>query len=252
MNLNLGDQVALVTGAGSPNGFGRAIALALAREGCQVAVNSLRAQRAEDTAAQVQALGRRCLAVPADVTDRAQVVKMVDKVLEEFGRIDILVNNAGAMLEQRPFLEQDEEAWDRELALNLKAALLCTQAVLPAMIAQKRGNIINIASGTVRVIHPAVSTYSMAKAGLVVFTKQLAKAFISSGIRVNCVAPGWSTDTDFVKGDKDVIRKRFLPETPLGRGTEPEDVANTVAFLASEVSADIVGQVIFVDGGSTI
>jgi 3-oxoacyl-[acyl-carrier protein] reductase len=217
-----------------------------------VVVNDLRAEGAEATAAQVRALGRRSLAVAADVTDRGQVREMMDKVRAEFGRLDILVNNAGAMLEHRPFLEQEEEFWDRELALNLKAALLCAQAAVPVMLEQRQGKIINVASGTVKVIHPAVSVYSMAKAGLVVFTKQLAKAFISSGIRVNAVAPGWSTDTDFVKWDKEAVRQRFLPETPLGRGTEPQDVANAVAFLASEVSADTVGQVIFVDGGSSI
>mgnify|MGYP005855792063 CR=1 FL=1 len=251
MNLGLTDKVALVTGAGSQIGFGKAIALTLAREGCDVVVNDINLKGAQKTAAEVEALGRKSLAIKADVTKKAEVQEMVALALAEFGKIDILVNNAGAITTGGPFVEQDESAWDKDIELNLKGTMLCCQAVIPGMMERKYGKIVNISSGTVKVIHPVVSAYSIAKAGVVVFTKQLAKMAISSGITVNSVSPGWSL-TNFVKGDKEALKARFLPETPIGRGTEPQDIANTVAFLVSDVSADIVGQVNFVDGGSTI
>ena len=251
MDLGLKGKVALVTGAGSQIGFGKAICLTLAKEGCDVIVNDINLDDAQKTAAGVKALGQKAIAIKADVTKKAEVQAMVKKALAEFGRIDILVNNAGAMTEPTPFLEQDESVWDKELNLNLKSAMLCAQAVLPSMLEHKYGKIVNISSGTVRIIHPVVAAYSIAKSGLETFTKQLAKVVIKEGINVNSVSPGWSL-TNFIKGDKEALKARFLPETPIGRGTEPQDIANAVAFLASDVSSDILGHVLSVDGGSTI
>lgn len=251
MELGLKGKVALVTGAGSQIGFGKAICLTLAQEGADIVVNDINLDDAEKTAAAVKSLGRRAIAIKADVTKKAEVEAMVKKALAEFKRIDILVNNAGAMTEPKPFPEQDETDWDKDISLNLKGTMLCSQAVLPSMLEHKYGKIVNISSGTVKVIHPVVSAYSIAKSGVETFTKQLAKVVIKEGINVNCVSPGWSL-TNFIKGDKEAIKARFLPETPIGRGTEPQDIANAVAFLASDVSADIVGQIIRVDGGSTI
>ena len=155
------------------------------------------------------------------------------------------------MLGGGPFLEQTEKDWDRDVDLNLKGVMLCSQAVLPGMMERQYGKIVNISSGTVRMIHPMVSAYSIAKSGVEIFTKQLAKTVISQGINVNSVSPGWSL-TNFPKGDKEALKARFLPETPAGRGTEPQDIANAVAFLASDVSSDILGHVLSVDGGSTM
>lgn len=254
MDLKLNGKVALVTGAGSQVGFGRAISLRLAQEGCQVIVADINLEGARKTAADIEALGRQALAVKADITQKAEVQDMVKQALARFKRIDILVNNAGGVFQGGPFLKQDEATWDKELALNLKGPLLCAQAVLPGMVENKYGKIINISSSSVRIVHPGVSMYTMAKGAIFIFTRGLAKQYANQGIVVNSVAPGWSLDTDFVKGGqdaKDRMKPMFLQETPLGRGTTPEDIANLVAYLASDISGDIVGQVISVDGGST-
>jgi 3-oxoacyl-[acyl-carrier protein] reductase len=251
MDLGLEGKVALVTGAGSQIGFGRAISLTLAREGCDVIVNDINLDDAIKTAAEVEAMGRRSLAIKADVTQKAEVQAMVEGALEEFGKIDILVNCAGGITMSGPFLEQKEEDWDKDIDLNLKGTLFCCQAVLPGMMERKYGKIVNISSGSAKLNHPVVSVYTMVKGGINVFTRNLATMAIGSGITVNCVSPGWSL-TNFIKGDKEEIERNFLPGTPIGRGTEPQDIANAVAFLASDVSEDIVGQVICVDGGSTM
>jgi NAD(P)-dependent dehydrogenase (short-subunit alcohol dehydrogenase family) len=214
-------------------------------------VNDINLEDAKKTAAEVEALGRRSLAIKADVTQKAEVQEMVENALAEFGKIEILVNNAGGITMAGPFLEQQEEDWDKDIDLNLKGTLLCTQAVLPGMMEQKYGKIVNISSGSAKLKHPAVSVYTLMKGGINIFTRNLATMVIGSGITVNCVSPGWSL-TNFVKGDKEALERSLLPETPIGRGTEPQDIANAVAFLASDVSADIVGQVICVDGGSTM
>jgi 3-oxoacyl-[acyl-carrier protein] reductase len=251
MDLGLEGKVALVTGAGSQIGFGKAISLTLAREGCDVIVNDINLDDAIKTAAEVEAMGRRSLAIKADVTQKAEVQAMVEGALEEFGKIDILVNCAGGITMSGPFLEQKEEDWDKDIDLNLKGTLFCCQAVLPGMMERKYGKIVNISSGSAKLNHPVVSVYTMVKGGINVFTRNLATMAIGSGITVNCVSPGWSL-TNFIKGDKEEIERNFLPGTPIGRGTEPQDIANAVAFLASDVSEDIVGQVICVDGGSTM
>lgn len=176
---------------------------------------------------------------------------MVKKALAEFGRIDILVNNAGGIHPQGPFPGHKEEIWDKDINLNIKGAMFCAQAVLPAMLERKYGKIINISSSVAKMAFPGVSTYSMSKAAIYIFTRGLAKSVIKQGITVNSVAPGWSL-TNFDKTPPEELLKRFLPDTPIGRGTTPQDIANMVTFLASDVSGDIVGQVICVDGGTTM
>jgi len=251
MDLGLKGKVALVTGAGSQIGFGKAISLTLAGEGCDVAVNDLNLEDAKKTAAAVKALGRKSAAIQASVTNKAEVEAMVKKALAEFGRIDILVNNAGGMHPQGNFLAQKEEGWDRDLNLNIKGAMLCSQAVLPGMIERQYGKIINISSSVPKMTFPGISTYSMAKAAIYVFTRGLAKMVIKQGITVNSVAPGWAL-TNFDKTPPEEIVRRFTPDTPIGRATTTQDIANAVAFLASDVSGDIVGQIICVDGGATM
>ena len=251
MDLGLKGKVALVTGAGSQIGFGKAICLTLAKEGCDIIASDMDFDGAKKTAAAVEVLGRKALAVKADITRKADTQEMVKQALAKFSKIDILVNNAGAILGGGPFLEQDEALWDRELSLNLKGCMLCSQAVLPSMISKKYGRIVNIASDTAKMVWPMVSMYNIAKTGVYKFTRDLARTVVGDGILVNCVSPGWSMDTDFMKGDKKAAEANFLKETPVGRGTTPHDIANAVAFFASDVSSDIVGQILSISGGSS-
>ena len=251
MDLGFEDKVALVTGAGSQIGFGKAICLTLAGEGCDVIVNDLILDDAKKTAAEARALGRKAVAIKADITQKAEVDAMVKQALEEFSRIDILVNNAGGINPAGSFLEQKEVDWDKDFDLNVKGTMFCCQAVLPGMLESKYGKIVIISSSVAKMAFPGVSTYSMAKSALYIFTRGLAKMVIKEGINVNSVAPGWAL-TNFDKRPPEEIIKGFAPDTPIGRATTTQDVANAVAFLASDVSADIVGQILCVDGGSTM
>jgi 3-oxoacyl-[acyl-carrier protein] reductase len=176
---------------------------------------------------------------------------MVNQALKEFGRIDILINNAGGMHPGGSFLEQKEETWDKDLNLNIKGTMLCSQAVLPGMIERKYGKIVNISSSVAKMAFPGVSTYSMSKGAIYVFTRGLAKMAIWDGINVNSVAPGWAL-TNFDKAPPEEIIKRHSPDTPSGRPATSQDIANAAVFLASDVSSDIVGQILCVDGGSTM
>jgi 3-oxoacyl-[acyl-carrier protein] reductase len=249
MDYKLKGKVALVTGAGSQIGYGKATALTLAKEGCDVIVNDINLEDAEKTAAEIVALGRKSIAIKADITKNAEVQAMVKKALAQFGKIDILVNNAGSVTSGGPFLKQQESDWDREISINLKGAMLCAQAVLPGMFENKCGKIVNISSDAPKMMNPDVSPYAIAKGGVMLFTRQLAKAAITSGVNVNSIAPGWGLTNFGGGGDKEALKAYLIPQTPIGRPTEPQDIANAVAFLVSDVSADIVGQVISVDGG---
>jgi len=253
MDLGFKGKVALVTGAGSQIGFGKAISLLLAREGCDaVAVTDINLDDAEKTAEALKALGCKSIAVKADVTNKAEVQEMVKKVVAEYGKIDILLNVAGGMMGGGPLEEQKEEIWDKEIALNLKGTILVSQAVLPHMKKQKYGVIVNIGSGSTHMYSHGVGTYAMAKAAVDTFTKQLATAEVKSGIRVNCVAPGPSP-TNFIKApDKQAVIDMLAKEIPMGRGATLEDIANASVFLASDVSSYITGQVLHVSGGSVM
>jgi len=251
MDLGFEGKVALVTGAGSQIGFGKEICLTLAREGCDVIVNDLILDDAKKTAAEVEALGRKTMAIKADITRKAEVDAMVKQALAEFGRIDILVNNAGGINFAGSFLEQKEADWDKDFDLNVKGTMFCCQAVLPGMLERKYGKIVNISSSVAKMAFPGVATYSMAKSAIYIFTRGLAKTVITEGINVNSVAPGWAL-TNFDKRPPEEIIKGFAPNTPIGRATTTQDIASAVAFLASDISADIVGQILCVDGGSTM
>ena len=251
MDLKLKGKTALITGAGSQIGFGKAIALTLAGEGCDVAVNDLDLEGVKQTAAAVRELGQKSVAIEADVTKKAEVQAMVKQALSELGKIDILVNNAGAAFGGGTFLEQEEEVWDKNIALNLKATMLCAQAVLPDMLKRKYGKIINISSSGSKLVFPVISAYPIAKGAVYFFTRYLAKMVVGDGIIVNSVAPGWSL-TNFDKGDPEKLKEALLPGTPAGRPAVPQDIANATVFLASDVSSYIVGQIICVDGGATM
>ncbi|MFA5308197.1 MAG: SDR family NAD(P)-dependent oxidoreductase [Dehalococcoidales bacterium] len=259
MDLGLQGKVAMVTGAGSQTGFGKGIALALAGEGCNVVIVDKDLEGAQKTAASIEALGREALALIADVTSSAEVGAAVKQTVGRFGGIDILVNNAGAATPPRPFAEKTEAEWEPDINLNLKAVFICTKAVLPQMIERQHGKIINISSGVGTMGLANSSIYSAAKAGVMAFTKSLAKEVIGKGINVNSISPGIG-DTGFLRSSQVLKTAETPPEfarhvsmdIPAGRMTTPQDIGSMAAFLASDVSSDIVGQVIDVDGGKII
>ena len=250
MELGLEGKVALVTGAGSQVGFGRGIAMVLAQQGCDVIVNDIDEEGIKKTASDIEALGRRSLAIKADVTKVAEVKDMVKKALGKFGRIDILVNNAGRTTKPTPFVDTPEENWEKVFNLNLYGVFHCTKAVLPQMLERKSGKIVNITSGAGISGMPRCVHYGTSKAGIIAFTKGLSKEVISSGVNVNAVAPGVG-DTNFLvtgefpEGEID----RAVATVPTRRSTTPEDVGNMVAYLASDLASQVVGQTYLVDGG---
>ena len=248
MDLGLRGKVALVTGAGSQNGFGKGIALVLAREGCDVIAADVDLEGATQTAAEIMALGRQAMAVKADVTKTSDVDEMVKAALARFGKIDILVNNAGAASPNRPFWEKTEADWDWDININLKGVMNCTKATIGQMLEHRWGKIINISSVAARLGAPNSSSYAAAKAGVIGLTKSLALEMSHLGINVNCIAPGLGL-TNFVRNDPPEFIESLTSHIPTRRANTPEDIGNMVAFLASDVSRNIVGQTFSVDGG---
>jgi NAD(P)-dependent dehydrogenase (short-subunit alcohol dehydrogenase family) len=254
--MELNGQVAIVTGAG--RGIGRATALELARLGADVVVAELDQDGAKRTAGEVAALGRRALAVPTDVTSRADLRAMVDRARAELGRIDILVNNAG-IYKAAPSLDVTEEHWDAVLDINAKAVFFASQAVLPTMIAQKSGAIVNLASMAGKIGSKTNLPYNVSKAAVISMTKSLALAHAAEGIRVNCVCPGFvETEMwDMVAREQgklvgltpEEFTRMRASQVPLGRMERPEDVANVIGFLASPRAGYMTGQALSVDGG---
>jgi NAD(P)-dependent dehydrogenase (short-subunit alcohol dehydrogenase family) len=247
MELGLKGKVALVTGAGSQIGFGRAIAVSLAKEGCDVAVNDINLEEVQKTADEIKQLGVKSLVVKADVTSGKEWKTMVKTVQDTFGRIDILVNNAGGCTPPRPFLEMAESDWDFDININLKSTMHGTGTVLPYMIEQKSGKIVNITSGAG--IHGGMFTsgYAAAKAGIIAFSMSVAKEVAPEGININCVSPGIA-DTGFARNAPPGLIENAAKSAPVRRLTTPQDVANSVVFLASDAASDIVGQIIVVTG----
>lgn len=242
-------RCALVTGAS--RGIGRAVAAALAREGWPVCVNYLeRRDAAEALVRELQSQGRPALAVQADVADRAAVEAMVRAASESLGPIELLVNNAGVS-HQGLFQDTDDQVWDRLLAVNLTGSRNAARAVLPHMLSEKRGCIVNISSIWGLRGGSCETAYACTKAGIIGLTRSLALELAPSGVRVNCVAPG-CVETDMVRILGEETRAMLVDETPLGRLGRPEDIAEAVAFLASERAAFITGQVLTADGGFVV
>ena len=241
--MRLSDTTAIVTGGGS--GIGRAIAHRFAAEGAGVVVADLVAERAEAVAGELD----RAHAVHADVTSADDVERLVRQATDALGRVDVLVNNAG-FGDADDLLEIDEEAWDREVAINLKAAFLCSRAVLPGMIERGSGVIVNIASVNGMAFF-ANEAYSAAKAGMINLTRSMAVRYGRHGIRANAIAPGtirtplWQERIE----KEPAIFERLVRWYPLGRVGEPDDVARAAVFLASDDAAWITGEVLRVDGG---
>ena len=249
--MKLDGKIALVTGAS--RSIGRTIALAFAREGADVAVNYVQhADAAQGAVREIQALGRRALAVKADTSRRAEVQAMVEEVWTRLGPIDILVNNAG-ILKRVPFLDLDERDWDAIIDVNLKGCYLVGQAVGARMKARGRGKIINVSSDAATVPAPRLSAYCVSKAGVAMLTRCMALELAEHGIRVNALAPGM-TLTDInrdVLSDEAVLKMR-LTRVPLGRVMSPEDLVGAAIFLASPDSDMATGMTVQVDGGRGI
>lgn len=240
----LRDKVAVVTGAS--RGIGRAIALALATQGAKVAINYASSSAAADEiVTEITGQGGEALALQADVSKPDQVDALFDAVTAKWGRIDVLVNNAG-ITRDTLLLRMKLEDWQAVIDLNLSGVFLCTKAVSKLMLKQRSGRIINIASVAGQMGNPGQANYSAAKAGVIGFTKTVAKEFASRGITVNAVAPGFIS-TDMTSGLKSDEILKFIP---LGRYGQPEEVAGMVRFLAADpAAAYITGQVFNVDGG---
>lgn len=252
MDLGLKDKIALITGTGSQIGFGKTIALTLAKEGCDIVACDINLEGAKKTAEEVESLGRKAIAIKADIRKVKEVGEMAKRALDEFDRIDILVNNAGAISGLKPFIDKTEEELDMDIDLNLRGAMNCTRAVLGQMISRKSGKIINISSIGAKKGKPRTVSYGAAKAGIIGFTQCLAVEVAGFGINVNCIAPGLGI-TNFGGGSPppDLLEKA-MNTIPIKRTTTPQDIANTVVFLSSDMSQDIVGQTISVDGGESI
>lgn len=237
---------ALVTGAS--RGIGRAIAAALAREGRPVCVNYLeRRDAAEELVRELRNQGCAAMAFQADVADREAVEAMVRSASETLGPVELLVNNAG-ISRQGLFQDLDDGDWNRLLAVNLTGPRNAIQAVLPHMLSEKRGCIVNISSIWGLRGGSCETAYAVTKAGIIGLTRSLALELAPSGIRVNCVAPG-CVETDMVRALGEETRRLLAEETPLGRLGRPEDIAEAVAFLASEKAGFVTGQVLTADGG---
>jgi 3-oxoacyl-[acyl-carrier protein] reductase len=244
MNL-LTSQFAVVTGAG--RGLGRAIALAFAAEGADVACVSRTAENAEKTAQEIRAQGRRAWAYAVDVADGTAVSEAAEKILAEAGKVDILVNNAGVTRDGL-LMRMSEADWDTVLDTNLKGAFLFTKALSRAFIKQRSGRIINIASVIGLIGNAGQCNYAASKAALLGFTKSAARELASRGITVNAIAPGL-IDTDMTAGLKEDLKAEVMKSIPLGRFGQPEDIAQAAVYLASPAARYITGQVLTVDGG---
>jgi len=243
--LKLAGKVALVTGAAQ--GIGKAVALLLARNGADMVVSDINLEKAEETAKEVQTLGRKALAIKVDVAKLGDVEKMVEGILAQFGKVDILVNNAG-IARDKLILRMTEEDWDAVLNINLKGTFNCTKAVVRHMSKQKSGKIVNIASVVGEMGNAGQGNYAASKAGVIGFTKTIAREFAQRGINVNAIAPGYieTPMTDALPEKTKEELKRLIPMDRLGK---PDDVAEAVLFLVSDSANYITGQVLNVNGG---
>lgn len=254
MSGRLEGRVALVTG--SSRGIGRAIALTFAREGADVAVNYVRAkEKAEEVVEKIKSMGRRAIALKANVADKGEVEAMVEKVVEEFGKIEILVNNAG-VLYLGELLNMSDEQFDEMIDINVKGVLYCSREAAKYMVKNRYGKIINIASNAgIGTAFKGTTPYAATKAAVIMLTKRFAFELGPYGINVNAIAPGLIL-TDLIRAGRspeelEKVIESTAKKSVLGRVGRPEDIANVALFLASDESSFITGQVIVADGGRT-
>jgi NAD(P)-dependent dehydrogenase (short-subunit alcohol dehydrogenase family) len=254
--MDLDGRVAIVTGAG--RGIGRATALELARLGADVVIAELDKATGERTAGEVVALGRRAVALRTDVTLRASLAEMVEQTRRQLDRIDVLVNNAG-IYQAAATLDVTEDHWDAIMAINARAVFFTSQAVLPTMIAQRKGAIVSVASMAGKIGSKTNLPYNASKAAVISITKSLALAHAPDGVRVNCVCPGFVETDMWVAVSRDqgkllgmtaeAFTRQRAGQVPLGRMERPEDVAAVIGFLASDRAGYMTGQALSVDGG---
>lgn len=246
--MRLQEKVAVVTGAAQ--GIGRAVALSMGREGANVVLADLQAEKAQAVANEVQALGAQALAVGVNVADEESVKRMAQSALERFGRADILVNVAGIYYPKASVVDLSEEDWDRTIDINVGSNFLCCREFVPAMRAQKSGRIISLASGIGHYGMRQFAHYAASKAAVMGFVKSLAREVGADGITVNAICPG-SANTSMPRqhrSEEDVMAR--LRSTPLPRVLEPEDIAGPILFLASDAAAYITGQSYDINCGS--
>ena len=248
--MRLKDKVVIVTGGA--RGIGRAYGLAVAAEGAKVVVADV--ADGKPALKEIEGLGAQALVVECDVSREADTLRLATETLAQFGRIDVLVNNAAlyGSLKRRPFMEIPIEEWDRVMAVNLRGLFLCARAVFPAMKAQGKGKIINIASGTFFKGVPHYIHYTTSKGGVVGFTRSLARELGDFGIRVNAIAPGFTLSGENEKNMPEAGREANVRMRMLKRAEVPGDVVGTLVFLASDDSDFITGQTIVVDGSGVV
>jgi 3-oxoacyl-[acyl-carrier protein] reductase len=245
MSENLQGKTALVTGAGQ--GIGRMVALTLAQRGADVAVSDINLETASKVADEIRALGRKSEAIQGDVSKAGDANATVSKAAEALGRLDILVNNAG-ITRDGLLMRMSEDDWDKVIAINLRGTFLCSKAAVRIMAKQRTGRVINVASVIGLRGNAGQANYAASKAGVIGLTKSIAREFAARGVTANAVAPGFirTAMTDVLP---DKVKEEIMAQIPLGKLGEPEDVANVIAFLASDDAAYVTGQVLAIDGG---
>ncbi len=247
--MDLSNRVAIVTGSG--RGIGAAIALRLAEAGASIVINDIGDMTpAESVAEEISKMGRNCLIVSANISDSGEVNKLVETVIDKYGKVDILVNNAGITRDQL-IMRMSDDDWDAVLGVNLKSVFLCTRAVLRPMMKQRWGRIVSMASIVGLIGNAGQANYASSKAGIIGLTRSIAKEVGSRGITANAVAPGF-IDTLMTQQLTDERKKALADQIVLGYLGTPRDVAEAVAFLASEEARYITGQVLTVDGGISL
>src|SRR5881398_2363410 len=244
--MKLKGRTALVTGAS--RGIGRAVALALAEEGADVAVNYVSSETAaKDVAEQIRTLGRRAVLAQADVADFPDTFRMAQEILKEFGHLDILVNNAG-ISSDKTFVKMDHASWRKVLAINLDGVFNCTKVFIDQMLRQVYGRVVNMTSVIGQIGNFAQANYAASKAGVAAFTKSLAKELASKGITVNAVAPGF-IETEMIEGIPEKVRQKLLDQIPLKRFGRADEVARSVVYMCSADGDYITGSELSINGG---
>ena len=248
--FDLTGRTALVTGAS--RGIGRAIALAYAEAGADVAVNGRTVETLDKVAREIGERGRRAVVVPADVTDRDAAQGMVAAALEQLGQLDVVVNNAGGTAFMVPFTDLRFSGWEKVMRLNVESVVHVLQAVGPHLLGRRSGSVVNVASVAGLGGTPALSPYGASKAALISLTRSLALEWAHAGVRVNALCPGWTaTDLNRNLWQNEQASAGLVATIPMGRWATPEDMAGPALFLAADASAFVTGQVLAVDGGQT-